>query len=75
VKPNRFPSYAAFWGTSAKEPRAFRWLEKAYTEHSWCMLELNHSLVWDPIRSDTRFAEYVRKAGLPEDHGQYLRQP
>jgi len=71
--PSFMPAFV-YASLGAKED-AFRWLEKAYTEHSWCMLELNHSLVWDPIRSDTRFAEYVRKAGLPEDHGQYLRQP
>jgi TolB-like protein/DNA-binding winged helix-turn-helix (wHTH) protein len=53
---------------------AFRWMEKAYQEHSWCMLDLNIDPIWDPIRSDPQFAEYVRKAGLPEDSGQFVKQ-
>jgi len=51
----------------------FRWLEKAYQEHSWCMLYLNLDPIWDAIRGDPRFAEYGRKAGLPDDHGQFLQ--
>jgi tetratricopeptide (TPR) repeat protein len=53
---------------------AFSWLEKAYREHSWCMLFLNGDMIWNPIRKDPRFAEYVRLAGLPADHGQFVEQ-
>ena len=69
----------AFWpaflyaGLGEKDA-AFRWLEKAAREHSWCMLYLNDDQIWDPIRDDPRFAEFVRRAGLPEDHGQFLEE-
>jgi TolB-like protein/DNA-binding winged helix-turn-helix (wHTH) protein/Tfp pilus assembly protein PilF len=45
---------------------AFRWLQKAAEEHSWCMMFLSNDPVWDPIRSDPRFAELVRRTGLPQ---------
>jgi tetratricopeptide (TPR) repeat protein len=56
-----------------KEP-AFRWLQKAYEDHSWCMLYLETDPMWDPIRSDPRFAEFERRAGLLEDHGQFVEE-
>src|SRR5436305_10284556 len=65
--PSFLPAY--LYASLADKEDAFRWLEKAYQEHSWCMLELNVEKNWDPIRRDPRFAEYVRKAGLPEDRG------
>ena len=67
--PSFLPAY--LYASLADKEDAFRWLEKAYQEHSWCMLELNVEKNWDPIRRDPRFAEYVRKAGLPEDRGRY----
>ena len=67
------PLWPAFlYANLGDKDDAFRWLEKAYQEHSWCMLYLNLDDMWDPIRSDPRFAEYVRRAGLPPDHGQFL---
>jgi len=67
------PFWPAFlYANLGDKDAAFRWLEKAYQEHSWCMLNLNTDDIWDPIRSDPRFAEYVRRAGLPQDHGQFL---
>ena len=67
--PSFLPAY--LYASLADKEDAFRWLEKAYQEHSWCMLELNVEKNWDAIRRDPRFAEYVRKAGLPEDRGRY----
>jgi TolB-like protein/DNA-binding winged helix-turn-helix (wHTH) protein len=67
------PLWPAFlYANLGDKDDAFRWLERAYQEHSWCMLYLNLDDMWDPIRSDPRFAEYVRRAGLPPDHGQFL---
>jgi TolB-like protein/DNA-binding winged helix-turn-helix (wHTH) protein len=45
---------------------AFRWLEKAYENHSWCILYLKDDSIWDPIRSDPRFVDLLRRVGLPE---------
>jgi TolB-like protein len=44
---------------------AFRWLEKAYENHSWCIRYLIVDDIWDPIRSDSRFADLMKRAGLP----------
>jgi serine/threonine-protein kinase len=44
--------------------RAFEWLEKAYEDHSWVMLYLKVDPFFDPLRSDPRFADLLRRMGL-----------
>lgn len=44
---------------------AFTWLEKAYTQRSGALVHLRANPAWDPLREDPRFAELVRKVGLP----------
>jgi hypothetical protein len=46
--------------------QAFQWLDTAYREHDWPLIALNTELQLDPVRSDPRFAELVRKVGLPQ---------
>jgi TolB-like protein/DNA-binding winged helix-turn-helix (wHTH) protein/Tfp pilus assembly protein PilF len=41
--------------------QAVAWLEKAYQQHSWRMVQLNASPLWDPIRSDPRFQDFLRR--------------
>ena len=69
--PVHWPAF--MYANLGEKEAAFHWLEKAYQAHSWCMLYLNQDAIWDPIRPDPRFAEYVRRAGLPEDHGQFWK--
>jgi TolB-like protein/DNA-binding winged helix-turn-helix (wHTH) protein len=63
-----FPSLWMAFMYSALNDRsnALRWLEKAYENHSWCMLYLKDDAIWDPIRSDPRFADFVNRVGLPQ---------
>lgn len=44
--------------------KTFSWLEKAYTAKSSFMTTLKFWSVFDPIRSDARFAELIRRVGL-----------
>src|SRR6266496_1717154 len=45
---------------------AFAWLEKAYDERSFNMTWLKVEPRWDSLRSDPRFADLVRRLGLPQ---------
>jgi len=46
--------------------QAFKWLNSAYEEHASALYGLRTDCVLDPVRSDPRFAELVRKVGLPQ---------
>jgi tetratricopeptide (TPR) repeat protein len=49
-----------------EKDRALEWLEKAYQERSGWLLELNIDPVWDPLRSDPRFQNLIRRVGIPQ---------
>jgi len=53
------------YGVLGDNDRAFAWLEKAFAERESSMQSLKIFWAWDPIRSDPRFAEMVRRVGLP----------
>jgi len=56
---------AAAYAALNKIDVAFDWLEKAYDERSPRMIELGLDPVFDPLRSDPRFADLLRRVGLP----------
>jgi serine/threonine-protein kinase len=45
--------------------QAFAWLEKAYEERSRILPMLKMDPLWDPLRSDLRFQDLLRRIGLP----------
>jgi len=49
-----------------EKDQAFQWLNTTYQEHDEHLMWLKTDFVLDPIRSDPRFAELVRKVGLPQ---------
>ena len=46
--------------------KAFAWLEKAFQERTLTMVSLKSDQYWDSLRSDPRFAELLRRVGLPQ---------
>jgi tetratricopeptide (TPR) repeat protein len=57
---------AQFYAGLGDKDQAFRWLNIAYQERDRSLLELKADFRLDPLRSDPRFAELVRKVGLPQ---------
>jgi len=49
-----------------QKDEAFAWLEKAYQARDYRLTQLNVRNDLDSLRSDPRFAELVRKVGLPQ---------
>jgi TolB-like protein/DNA-binding winged helix-turn-helix (wHTH) protein len=64
---NDFPVFvAAFtYASLGDNDRAFAWLDKAYAQRDWCIIYLKNDSVWDPLRSDPRFKDLLRRVGLP----------
>lgn len=56
---------ARFYAGLGDKENAFEWLHTAYSEHDFLLRELNTAFELDDLRSDPRFAELVRKVGLP----------
>jgi len=57
---------ARFYADLGEKDQAFQWLDIAYQEHDWLLMGLNTYFQLDPLRSDPRFTELVRKVGLPQ---------
>ena len=57
---------ATLYADLGDKDQAFRWLNTAYQERDFWMAHLKTSFLLDPLRSDPRFAELVRKVGLPQ---------
>lgn len=57
---------AQLYADLGDKDQAFRWLNSASQERDPWLLNLKTDFVLDPIRSDPRFAELVRRVGLPQ---------
>jgi adenylate cyclase len=57
--------FADLYALLRDRDQAFAWLEKAYEEHSSKLVDLKIDPDFDGIRSDPRFADLVRRIGLP----------
>jgi TolB-like protein len=57
---------ARLYADLGDKEKAFEWLNTAYREHDFLLRLLNTTFEMDNLRSDPRFAELVRKVGLPK---------
>ena len=57
---------ASMYAELGEKDQAFRWFDTAYKERDFDLLGLRTDFSLDPIHSDPRFAEVVRKVGLPQ---------
>lgn len=54
--------YAHFGNAS----QAVAWLEKAYQQHDWQMVQLKTLRGWEPVRSDPHFQDLLRRMNFPQ---------
>ena len=57
---------ARLYADLGDKEHAFQWLNTAYQEHDSNLTMLKNDFAMDRLRSDPRFAEQVRKVGLPQ---------
>jgi len=57
---------ASLYADVGEKDQAFHWLDLAYQEHDRNLIFLKTLYLFDPLRSDSRFAELVRRVGLPQ---------
>ena len=59
--------FAVVYGALGKKDEAFAWLDKAVIAHDGAPVQsIKVNPLFDPLRSDPRFAEVLRRKGLPE---------
>jgi serine/threonine protein kinase/tetratricopeptide (TPR) repeat protein len=57
---------AAIYAGLRDKDRAFELLERSYREHSGSMAFLKTDPFWDDLRTDPRYADLLRRIGLPQ---------
>ena len=62
------PAYyiALIYVALGEKDNAFAWLDRAYNQRSWYLTSLKVDPKVDNLRSDPRFADLVRRVGLPQ---------
>ena len=55
-------SFSAIYGALGDRDRAFTYLEEAWPHHNCCMLKVYPFL--DPLRSDSRYESFLKRAGF-----------
>jgi hypothetical protein len=57
---------ATLYSNLGDKERAFKWLDAAYEDRDIGLMRLKTDFLLDPLRSDPRLTELVRKVGLPQ---------
>jgi hypothetical protein len=64
--PYEVSTWAWLYGGVGDRDQAMVWLEKGYADHLTSLASLKSDHVWDPMRSDPRFQDMLRRVGLPQ---------
>jgi hypothetical protein len=57
--------FAYLYGAMGERDRAFEWMEKAYEARDSGLFFMRVNPLYDPLRSDPRFHEMLRRLGIP----------
>ena len=63
---HRADRIAVYYMRLGDKDEAFKWLQKSYDSHEADMTTLKADHDWDPLRSDPRFKELIRRVGIPD---------
>jgi tetratricopeptide (TPR) repeat protein len=69
IKPQKEQDYVdlgELYARLGEKDKAFEWLEKAYAQHADGLVRLREELGFDNLRSDPRYADMLRRIGLPQ---------
>jgi len=68
IKPDYLATYliAESYADLGDRDRAFEWLNVAYQQHCMYLIQLPTDQLFDPLHSDPRYAEFMRKVGFPQ---------
>ena len=58
--------YASAYAWGKDKDKTLEYLNKAYDEREWQLLELRVDKRWDFVRDDPRFKDLVKRVGIPE---------
>jgi len=67
-RPDLALEIAIIYSGLEEKDEAFDWMERAYQNRDGGLMFINSYWYFERIRSDPRFAELVRKIGLPEEN-------
>jgi TolB-like protein/Tfp pilus assembly protein PilF len=57
--------FALSYARAGEKEHALEWLEKAYHQHTPMLVWLKAERTWDPLRSDPRFQDLLRRMNFP----------
>lgn len=66
-QPVHSGALALTYAALGDKEQAFSWLEKAYAEKSAFLTSVKYWTVFDPLRADPRYADLLRRIGLPQE--------
>jgi TolB-like protein len=59
-------AFAAVYAALGEKDQAFHWLEQAYQQRCPTLIWLQAQRQWDPLRSDPRFQDLLRRMNFPQ---------